>query len=446
MSSALSIAETILEHAAKNGADQADVMISKSQTVSASCRLQKRESIERSESRDIGLRVFIGKRQAMISSSDENIDTLKELTDQAISMARAVPEDPYCGIVDDPKLLSTMNAESLDLFDKTEVDIDTLLQEAIIAEDAAREIEGITNSEGADIAATKASRLYATSAGFSGQSQSSSHSLSVSVIGGKGEHMQRDYDYSVARHLNKRKPPEEIGKSAGQRAVSRLNPRKVKTQNVPVVYAPRVSRSLLSHLWQALSGNAIARGTSMLKDKMGQNIFANNITIYDDPFLVQGLASKAFDGEGLLPQKRAIIENGVLTGWILDSRSARKLGLQSTGNAQRSASSSPAPHPHNFYMENGALPPEDLIKDIKDGFYVTEMMGSSVSLLTGDYSRGAAGFWIENGEIAYPVSEVTIAGNLNDMWSKITAAYDLLHEQTINAPTLRIENMVVAGD
>lgn len=446
MSSVETVAEDILNYAKKQGADHADIMINSSETLSGSCRLKKRESIERSENIDVGLRVFIGKKQAMVSSSDDRIDTLKNLTDQAIAMAKAVPDDPYCGLADNPLLFSKMSPEGLDLYDDTTLEIEALLKDAEEAEDAARSIEGVTNSEGADVSATKSFKFYATTAGFSGQSRSSSHSLSASVIAGEGQKMQRDYDYAVSRHLSARKSASDIGKIAGQRAVKRLNPQKVKTQNVPIVYAPRVSRSLLSHLSSAISGSAIARGTSMLKDKMGQQIFPRHITVYDDPFLAQGLASKAFDGEGILPQKRSIIENGILTGWILDLRSARQLGMDPTGNAQRSASSSPSPGTHNFYMKPGDLSVEDLIKDIKDGFYVTEMMGSSVSLLTGDYSRGAAGFWIENGEITYPVSEVTIAGNLNDMWMNMTPANDLKHEFATNAPTLRIDKMTVAGD
>jgi PmbA protein len=438
------IIDHILKYAKTHGAEAADVMVAESQALSTAYRLGKQESLERSETTDIGIRVFIGKKQALVSSCDPKKETLEALTEQAIAMAKVVPEDPHCGLGSDYD--TPMDQDSLDIFDPTPRDIDDLMADAAMAEEAALAVKGITNSEGADCTASQSLVSYATSTGFFGAVNASSHSVSVSVIAGRDDQMQRDYDYSHRRHLENLTDPAEIGRSAANRAVERLNPRKVKTRHLPVVYSPRVSSSLMGSLVSALSGGAIARGTSMLKNKMDQQICADHITIVDDPFLTQGLRSKPFDGEGMIPQKRNLIDQGRLTGWLLDLRSAHQLGLSSTGNAGRSASGTPSPRAHNLYMLPGELPPEDLIADIKEGLYITEMMGSSVSLLTGDYSRGAAGFWIENGKIAYPVSEITIAGNLADMWLQMTPANDLKFEHGINAPTIRIEKMMVAGD
>ena len=440
------IIETLLSHAQKNGADQADVMIGTSDMLSLSYRLGKRESIERSENYEVGIRVFIDKKQALVSGNDINIDSLKSLTDQAIAMAKAVPDDPHCGLLDNDIYRASIDATSLDLYDSTEVSVDDLLAHAAEAEQEALSIDGITNSDGINASATQSETYYAATNGFSGQVQSSYHSLSASMIAGENDSMQRDYDYTTTRHLNKRKSAAEVGKTAALRAVKRLNPRKIETQNVPVVYAPIVSRSIIQSLSSALLGSAIARGTSLLKDQMGEVICNDAITICDDPYLPQGLKSMAFDGEGVAPNKRNLVNNGVLQGWLLDLRSARQLNMQPTGNAHRSADGQPYPGSHNLYMQAGTISPKRLIKDIKQGFYITELMGSSVSLLTGDYSRGAAGFWIENGEIAYPVSEVTIGGNLKDMWMNMTPANDLTFTYGVNAPTLRIENMTVGGN
>lgn len=444
----MSVSDHIIDHiigyATRNGAEAADVMVSGSESLSVAYRLGKRESLERSETTDIGIRVFIGKKQALVSSCDPKKETLEALTDQAIAMARAVPDDPYCGLESSYDL--PQDTESLHIHDSTRRDIEDLLADAAATEEAAMSVAGITNSEGADCTASQSEVAYGTSTGFFGTVKASSHSLSISVIAGRDEAMQRDYDFSHRRFLSRLRAPAEIGKCAAERAVERLNPRKVKTRALPVVFDPRVSGSLIGSLASAISGGAVARGTSMLKDKLDTEICNRAITLVDDPFLAEGIRSKPFDGEGILPQKRKLVDQGRLTGWLLDLRSARQLGLPPTGNASRAASGNPSPRAHNLYMLPGELPPAELIADIKEGLYVTEMMGSSVSLLTGDYSRGAAGFWIENGKIAYPVSEVTIAGNLADMWLNMVPASDLKFDHGINAPTLRLEKMMIAGD
>lgn len=444
MSSDHTIAEHILAYAVRGGADQADVMISRSDSTEVTQRLGKKEAVLRSENTDIGIRVFIGQRQAMISSADDDKKTLEVLTDQAIAMARAVPQDQWCGLQDDyAPIKKTLD---LDLYDECLLSAEELLDRASEAEENARAVKGVTNSEGADAFASHGLSLYATSNGFLGQKRGTSSGVSVSVLAGKGEDMQRDYAYTQARHVDDLQAAGAVGQLAGQRAVSRMNPQKIKTQKVPVIYDRRVSTSLLGHLAGGISGGAVARGTTMLKDKMGAAVCAPHITICDDPYLVRGMGSKYYDGEGLVPAKRNIIQDGRLTGWFLDLKSARQLNLPPTGNAKRSASGLPSPGSHNLYMLGGTQSPEEMIAEVKSGFYVTELMGSSVSLLTGDYSRGAAGFWIENGVLTHAVSEVTIAGNLKDMWMAMHPANDLIFERKTEAPTLRLDGMTIAGN
>jgi PmbA protein len=285
----------------------------------------------------------------------------------------------------------------------------------------------------------------ATTDGFAHSYSGSYYSLSVAVLAGQDEGMERDYDYSSARHFADLASPEAIGKSAAERTLKRLNPKQAPTSNLPIVFDPRVSRGLLNYFAGAISGSAVARKTSFLKDTLGKEIFAPSITIMDDPHRPRGLSSKPYDAEGVAAKKRAFIEKGGLTSWLLDSRSARQLGMHSTGHASRGLSSPPSPSATNLYMEPGSLTPQALMADIKQGLYVTETQGMGVNLITGDYSQGAAGFWIENGQITYPVSEVTIAGHLNDMFKQMTPANDLEFRYSVNAPTLRIEKMMVAG-
>jgi PmbA protein len=285
----------------------------------------------------------------------------------------------------------------------------------------------------------------ATSSGFYGRYAGTSHSIGVAVLAGEGTNMERDYDHASARHAGDLRSAEDIGKTAGERAVARMSPRKVKSQSVPVVFDVRESAGLVGHFAGAISGAAIARGVSFLKDKMDAEIFAANVNIIDDPHRPRGLRSKPFDGEGVANQRRALIENGRLTSWLLDCASARQLGLETTGHAARGTGGPPHPSATNLYMAAGSVTVRELMADINQGFYVTELMGMGVNGVTGDYSRGAAGFWIENGKIAYPVSEVTIAGNLKDMFRQLTPASDLVFRHGTNAPTLRIEGMTIAG-
>lgn len=439
----LNAMNSLIRKAKALGADSADVILAGSVSLSVSCRLGALEDIERSESQDLGLRVFVGQQQATVSSSDTSSSALQELAERAVAMAKAAPEDPYCGLAD--KTLLETDAQNLDLADSYEPDTKELERLAIEAEDAAQAIEGITNSDGAGASYGLTEIALATSDGFNGQYQRSSYGMSVSVIAGEGTGMESDYAQTMVRHFEDMESAREIGELAGNRTVARLNPRKVETTEVPVIYHPRCGGSLLRHLSGAINGNAVARGTSFLKDRMDQAIFGSEITVVDDPHRPRGLASKPFDGEGVHCQRRNLIDNGQLTSWLLCTSSARQLDLQTTGHATRGTSAPPAASSNNLYMEPGEISPDDLMADIKEGFFITDLIGMGVNGVTGDYSRGASGFWIENGEITFAVSELTVAGNLKDMFMHLTPANDLEFRYGTNVPTLRIEGMTVAG-
>lgn len=439
----LNLLEDTIQRAIKGGADAADTLAFDSQSLSVARRLDKPERLERSESRDLGLRVFVGKRQAMVSTSERTPEALAELVERAVAMARVVPEDPHCGLADPADLAKDWG--DYDLADPVEPAVENLIAQASEAEAAAVAVKGVTNSEGAEAGWGRSDIALVASNGFAASYARTSHSLSVSVLAGEGAGMERDYDFTSAVHAGDLKSGAEIGRSAGERAVRRLNPRKGATATLPVVFDPRVSNGFVSGLAGAISGPSVARGTSFLRDKMGAQLFAPGIEIVDDPFLVRGLRSRPFDGEGVAPSRRAVIEDGKLTTWLLDLRSARQLGLHTTGHAARGTGGPPSPSPSNLAMMPGKLTPEALIGEIAVGFYVTELMGMGLNGVTGDYSRGAAGFWIENGKLTYPVSEMTVAGNLKDMFPRMTPASDLVRRYGIDAPTLRIDGMTVAG-
>jgi len=433
----------LVKRARLQGADAADALFIEGRSLSLSMRLGNTEHLERSEGSDLGLRVLIGKRQAMVSTSDTKPDAINELLDRAISMAKAVPEDPYLGLAPD-ELLAT-SFPDLEEFDDTEVSEQQLTELAKRAEEAARAVKGVTNSEGAEAGTGRHSMTLVTSNGFARTRLRSSHSLSVSVLAGDGTGMERDYDWASRVYAADLPSPEELGKNAGNQAVRRLNPQKVNSAQVPVVLDPRVSFWMVAHLSSAVNGSSIARGTSFLKDKMGEQIFPSEIQIIDDPLRPRGVKSRSFDGEGVATKKRHIIEDGVLKSWVMDLRSARQLGLETTGHASRGISSPPSPSSSNLYMAPGSITPDQLIADVDGGLYITEFMGMGVNGLTGDYSRGASGFWIDKGELAYPVSEVTVAGNLNNMFNAITVADDLKFRYSNNAPTMRIDGLTLAG-
>ncbi len=435
--------DDLLQRAKKAGADAADALLVDSRGLAVTRRLGKLEKVERAESHDLGLRVFIGRRQAIVSSGELDGAALDRLVEQAVTIAKAVPEDKYAGLATPEQIATTL--PELDLDDGVELDAETLLELASAAEEAALAHPKITNSEGAEADWSRSRTTLAATNGFVGTSARSSHGLSASVIAGANGTMERDYEFANVIRAADLPDPAALGHEAAERTVRRLNPRKVKSQAVPVVFEPRVAGSMIRHLVSAISGPAVARGTTFLKDQMGERIFAEGVSVVEDPLRADGLRSRAFDAEGLAVQRHKLIDQGVLTTWLLDCSSARQLGLQPTGHAVRGVSSSPSPAPSNVYVEPGAISPNDLIADIKSGFYVTEMMGSGINYVTGDYSRGAAGFWIENGELASPVSEVTIAGTLQAIFQALMPANDLSFRYGIDAPTLRIEGMTVGG-
>ncbi len=439
----LAVISELLDRAKRAGADAADAVMFAGASLSVAWRLGALEKLERSEARDLGLRVLVGKRQAIVSSNDFKPDMLAELVERAVATARAAPEDRYCGIASPDQIAKTV--PSLDMADDDEPSAETLIEAVRAAEDAARAVAGVTNSEGAEAGWSRSVIALAATNGFAKSYAHSSHSVSASVLAGEGTAMERDYDYSTAVYRSDLRDPAEIGRVAGERAVRRLGARKIKSARVPVVFDRRVSSGLLRSLSGAINGASIARGTSFLKDRMGEPVFGPGITVIDDPHRARGLRSKPFDGEGIANRRRAVIDDGRLTTWFLDLASSRQLGLDTTGHAARGTASTPSPAPTNLYMEPGKVTREAMIRDIDQGLLITEMIGMGVSIVTGDYSRGASGFWIEKGEIAYPVSEITVAGNLKDMFKKLTPADDLEFRTGMDAPSLRVDGMMVAG-
>lgn len=439
----LNILNDLIAIARRKGAEAADAVRIQGTSVHVSVRQGETEEVERSEAHDLGLRVLIGKQQAFVSSNDTRPEVLEELADRALAMARSMPEDKFCGLADPAKL--ARDFPELDLFDGTLLSPDDLVGIASEAEESALAIEGVTNSEGGGASTGRASIALVTSGGFAGAYTSSSFSVSASVIAGEGQGMERDYDYDSRHYYSDLKSPAEVGKTAGERAVKLLNPRKMPSAQVPVLFSNRVSGSLLGHFAGAVSGSSIARGTSFLKDSMGKQVFPKDIRITDDPHRPRGAASKPFDGEGVANNRLDLIDEGVLQCWILNSASAQQLGLETNGRATRGTASPPGSGTTNLYLEAGESSLTELIKDIKSGLYITSLIGFGVNGITGDYSRGASGFWIESGEIAFPVSELTIAGNLKDMFMNLIPANDLEFRHGTNAPSLRIDGMMVAG-
>lgn len=439
----LALAQKLIELTLAAGADAADTIVSDSASLSLSCRLGALEDCERAESRDVGLRAMIGQQQAFVSGSAVDDTALAQLAQRAVDMARATPEDRYCGFA--PKDRLAASVPDLDIADTHEPSADELLAMAQACEGAARGVDGITNSDGAGAGWGRATTALATSDGFHGAYTSTSFSVSVAVIGGEGETMERDYASHSARHLEDLDAPEDIGLRAATRTMERLNPRKIESTKTNVVYDPRASASLLGHLAGAITGTSIARGTSFLRDEMGKKIMPDSITICDDPLMQRGLRSAGFDGEGVVTNALSPVIEGVLQCWFLDSASARQLELETNGRAARGIGGPPGPSSTNLYMQAGQDDVATMLKNIGTGLYVTELIGMGVNGVTGDYSRGASGFWIENGELAFPVSEVTIASNLKEMFLNMTPANDLQFRRGVNAPTILVEGMSLAG-
>lgn len=434
----------LVSAAAKAGADAADAIYVCNASTQISVRLGALEDVERSEGEEIGLRVFVGSRSASVSSSDLSNDALAALVDRAVAMAREAPEDPWSGLAPEDRLMRGA-APDVDGDDGADPSPAQLRERAEAAEGAARGVAGVTNSEGAGASASRTVIALATSHGFARGYTSSGYGCSASVIAGEGGGMQRDYAFHSTRHLEDLEDSQAIGLRAGERAVKRLNPGKLASGAMPVIYDPRVGSGLLGHLVGAITGSSIARRTSFLLDSLGTAVFAPGIVVRDDPLRPRGLRSKPFDGEGLPTGASDIIADGVLTGWLMDSASARQLGLQPTGHATRGVGGPPGTGVTNLFLQAGTLSPEELMADITLGVYVTELIGQGVNGVTGDYSRGASGFVIRNGQICEPVAEITVAGNLKDMFRELTPASDLVFRRAVDVPTIRIDGMMIAG-
>jgi PmbA protein len=432
----------LITRARAAGADAADAMLAEGTALSVQRRLGEIEHVERSEKQDLGLRVFVGKRAAIVSASTVDPSQFATLAERAVAMARVLPEDPFGGLAANPALPAP---EAPDLIDPEEPGVEALIARAAAAEDAALAVAGVTNSEGTDASWGRTTIALATSAGFAGEYARTTHSVTMSAVAGSGTGMQQDFDYASAVHAQDLADPATIGRVAAERAVARLEPRRPRTTRLPVVYADRVAGSMLSHLASAANGATVARGTSFLRERIGQALFGRGITVRDDPRRRRGLRSRPFDAEGVATSALALVEDGVLASWLLDWRSARQLGLASTGHAARGTASAPSPGTTNLYLEPGALTPTQLMADIAEGLYVTDLIGSGVNGVTGDYSRGAAGFMIRNGVLAEPVAEITIAGNLIEMFARLTPANDLVFRRGTDSPTLRVEGMTMAG-
>ena len=438
----------LIDTALSSGASAADCVLSRSRGVSLTRRLGKDETIERYEDFDTGLRVFVGNKIASVSTNENSETAIKDVARRAVDMAKIAPQDDF-SLIASQEILEEFpinEALSVDSYDKVEPNIDIIRDRAKEVEDTALSIKGITNSDGADASWGEGETLLMTSNGFFGCSKKSNHSVSVVVIAEKNGKMERDYDYSSKVFGEDLKTSKQIGLEAANKTLARMGATKPVTGKYPVIFDPRVSRSIASHFASAINGSAIARKTSFLKDMLNKQVANTSINIVDDPFLERGLGSRLFDAEGLGSRKYTLIKDGVLQQWLLDLSSAKQLNLKPFGNAKRGISGPPSPGTSNFMILPGKITPENLIKGISNGFYVTDMIGSSVSMITGDYSRGASGFWIKNGKLSMPITEATIAGNLKEMFMTLQPANDLDFSHSMNSPTLLIEGMTIAGN
>jgi PmbA protein len=435
----------VIDQARRAGADAADVVLYHAVSHGVSWRMGSLEDVERSEALDLGVRLLFGKRQATVSTTEIKSEALAALVERCAAMAKAAPEDPYVGLAPQERLARPPFPD-LDLGDYAEPDTEELKRRARLCEEAALAIDGVVNSSGAGASYGEGRKWFATSHGFFGESGGSHHSVSVSVIAADSNGMETDYDYDSKTHYDDMRAPEAIGRRAGERTVARLSPKKVKSRPAPVVFDNRLSNSLLGALASAANGAAIARGVSFLKTKRGERIFPAGLAIVDDPFIKRGHGSRPFDGEGVAPRPFNLVDDGVLTAWFLNSAQARQLQLETNGRATRGAGGGPGSGPTNLYLRPGALAPADLLRRAGTGLLVTSLFGAQINPNTGDYSVGCAGFWIEGGAPSYPVSEITIAGNLLDMFQNAQPADDLEFRGAINAPTLLVGEMTVAGD
>lgn len=441
------LCHALIDAAKKAGADAADAMAAEGSSLSIEVRSGKLEHAERSEGTDLGLRVFVGRRQALVSSSDMRPETIAAMAERAVAMAREAPEDPYAGLADPSQLAEGWDLAALQLADPAaEPEPAALQADALAAEAACQAVDGITQVQSAAAGYGRHAVHLAATNGFSGGYQRTGRSLSCTGIAGSGTGMERDHDGDSRTFQGDLRSPGDIGRTAGERAVARLGARKPKTGSYPVLFDERISSSLIGHLMAAANGAAIARGSSWLKDSLGKQVLPKALSVIEDPHRPRISGSRPFDGEGLATRRRTVVDKGVLTGWTLDLASARKLGLESTANAARGIGGVPSPSTWNIALTQGDASREDLIAQMGTGLLVTSMIGSTINPNTGDYSRGASGYWVENGEIAYPVNECTIAGNLHDMLRSLVAANDARQHLSTVVPSLLAEGMTLAGN
>ncbi|NBT30325.1 MAG: TldD/PmbA family protein [Rhodobacteraceae bacterium] len=440
------LAHHLIDAARKAGADAADVLVVQGTSISIDVRQGKLEQAERSEGIDLGLRVLIGQRQANVSASDSRPDTLRQMAERAVAMAREAPEDPTCGLADPSQLTKDTDSRRLDLFDPSdEPDPATLQQEAAQAEEAALAVSGVTQVQSASAGYGRRQVWLAATNGFSAGYERSDRGLSCVAIAGTGANMERDYDHDGRVYASDMRGAQDIGTSAGERAVQRLNPRKPKTGTYPVLFDERIAGSLIGHLVQAINGTMIARGSSWARSLLGKQVLPEHLSLIEDPHRPRVGGSRLFDAEGLATSRRAVVQDGILMGWTLDLGTARKLGMESTANATRGTCGPPSPSVGNLALTMGDQSPQDLIRDMGTGLLVTSMIGSTINPNTGDYSRGASGFWIENGQITDAVNECTIAGNLTDMLRRIVPSNDAQPHQSRVVPSILIDGMILAG-
>ena len=438
------IAESLVERGIAAGASAADALYVGDRSSGVQVRLGEIDSLSASESEQIGLRLFAGQSSATVASSDLSDEALATLVDRCLAMAREAPEDPYAGLAPS-ELLQRGEPAPLDSSDPTEVEPDQLRERALETERAALAVEDVTNSSGVGASASASTIALATSGGFSGGYRSTGHGLSAVVVAGEGATMQRDYAGRSARHLEDLPSPLEIGREAGERAVKRLHPTRPKPGKYPVLFDPRVAGTLLGHFIGAISGSSIARKTSFLQHKLGQAVFSPGVTVVDDPLRLRGLRSRPFDGEGVRVSRQELVSGGILNQWIAETASARQLGIEPTGHAARGVGGAPSASPSNLYIEPGARSREELLAAFPEAVLVIELIGQGVNGVTGDYSRGAVGFMVRNGEIAEPVAEITVASNLIDMFATLEPGSDLEFRRGIDAPTLLVPEMTVAA-
>ena len=436
--------QALVERATAAGADAADAIYVGEMSNGVQVRLGELEHVDRSEGEEIGLRLFFGRRSATVASSDLGAEALAALVERALAMAAEAPEDLFAGLAPE-HLLHRGESPLLDSDDGQEPDSAELRARALVAEQSALAVPGVTNSSGASASASASTIALATSAGFAGAHRSSGYSCSTGVIAGAGAGMQRDHAWHSSRHLEDLEPALEIGRLAGERAVARLNSIRPKPGRMPVLFDPRVASSLLGHFAGAISGSAVARKASFLQDRLGSRVFAAGLTIVDDPLRPRGLRSRPFDGEGVRVERTELVADGVLTSWIAESASARQLGIEPTGHAARAAGGAPGASPSNLYIAPGSRSREELLAEFPEALLVTELIGQGVNPVTGDYSRGAAGFMVRGGAIAEPVSEITIASNLIDMFATLEPGSDLEFRRGVDAPTLLVPEMTVGA-